>query len=111
MATAAVFWAFLAPFVALVAGLTLVTFSSLKRRSRGKKLLLVGLFVGGITALGWAPLLVSSSIAVWLFVSVLVVSSFYEAVVILFVWADILNEKMTEESPDRALRTRKDYIF
>jgi hypothetical protein len=97
MAVAAVFWAFLAPFVALIAGLALVTFSPLKRASRPKKLFLVALLVGGISALGWAPVLLSSSIGVWLSLCVLVISSFYETVVILFVSGEVLSEKMADE--------------
>jgi hypothetical protein len=101
---AALFCAFLAPFVALVAGLALVTFSPLKRASGRKKLFLVALFVGGITALGWAPMLLSSSIGLWAYVCVLGISSFYQAVVIFFVSAEMLTEKMIDEPAHRSLR-------
>jgi hypothetical protein len=101
---AAVFCAFLAPFVALIAGLALVTFSQLKRASLRKKLFLVALFVGGITALGWAPMLLSSSISLWAYVCVLAVSSFYQAGVILFVSAEMLTDKMIDEPAHSSLR-------
>jgi hypothetical protein len=101
---AAVFCAFLAPFVALIAGLALVTFSPLKRASRCKKLFLVALFVGGITALGWAPMLLSSSIGLWAYACVLGISSFYQAAVIFFVSAEMLTEKMIDEPAHTSLR-------
>jgi hypothetical protein len=104
MAVIAVFWAFLAPFVALIAGLALVTFSPLKQGARPKKLVLIGLFVGGITALGWAPVLLSSSIGFWPFLCVLVICSFYETLVILFVSGEVLAEKMANEGADGFLR-------
>lgn len=104
MAAAAVFCAFLAPFVALVAGLALVALSPLKRASRFKKLFLVALFVGGITALGWAPMLLSSSIGLWAYVCVLGISSFYQAVVIFFVSTEMLTEQMNDQPARRSLR-------
>jgi hypothetical protein len=109
MAAAAVFWAFLAPFVALIAGLAVVTFSPLKWASRPKKLFLLTLFIGGITALGWAPVLLSSTMEFWLFLCVLVISSFYETVVILFVSAEMLAENITDEPAHRSLRARRTF--
>jgi hypothetical protein len=107
MAAAAVFCAFLAPFAALVAGLALVTFSPLRRASRLKKIFLVALFVGGVTALGWAPMLLSSSIGVWAYVCVLAISSFYQAVVIFFVSTEMLSDKLNDEPRHRSLRPHK----
>ena len=104
MAAAAVFCAFLAPFVALIAGLALVTLSPLRRASRLKKIFLVALFVGGVTALGWAPMLLSSSLGVWAYVCVLAVSSFYRAVVIFFVSTEVLNDKLNDKPRHRSLR-------
>jgi hypothetical protein len=107
MAAAAVFCAFLAPFVALIAGLALVTFSPLKRGSRLKKLSLVALFVGGITALGWAPMLVSNSIGFWAYVWVLGISSIYQSAVIFFVSTEMLTDNMSDEPAHRSLRPHK----
>jgi hypothetical protein len=109
MAAAAVFCAFLAPFVALIAGLTLITFSPLKRVSRAKKLLVLLFFVGGITALGWAPIVVSSSIGLWAYVSVLAISSLYQAIVILFVSAEMLTEKLIDEPARSSLHPSPGY--
>jgi hypothetical protein len=107
MAAAAVFCAFLAPFVALIAGLALITFSPLKQSSRAKKLILIALFVGGVTAIGWAPILLSKSIGLWAYIGVLGVSSVYQAVVILFVSAEMLTEQMIEEPVRGSLRPHK----
>ena len=107
MAAAAVFCAFLAPFVALIAGLALVTLSPLGRASRLKKIFLVALFVGGVTALGWAPMLLSSSIGLWAYVCVLTISSFYQAVVIFFVSTEMLSDKLNEKPRHRSLRPHK----
>ena len=109
MATAAVFCAFLAPFIALIAGLALVTFSPLKRASRPRKLFWVALFVGGITALGWAPMLLSSSIGLWPYVGVLVVSSLYQGIVIVFVSAEMLTDQLSDKPASRSLRPHKVY--
>jgi hypothetical protein len=111
MEAAAVFCAFLAPFVALIAGLAFVTFSPLKRVCQPKKLLLTGLIVGGISALGWAPILLSRSIGLWLYLGVIGIIILYGMGVILFVSADVLPEKMVDEPADKSLRAQYYYIF
>jgi hypothetical protein len=103
---AAVFCAFLAPFFALIAGLALVTFSAPKRVCRPKKLLSTGLIVGAILALGWAPILLSRTISVWLYVGVIGIIILYEMAVILFVSAYVLPEKMVDEPADKSLRAQ-----
>jgi hypothetical protein len=103
MAIAAVFCAFLAPFFALIVGLALATFSPLKRASGAKKFFTTALFVAGITALGWAPLLLSSNLGWWTYAGVLALSSLYQAMVILFVSADMLSGNIISEASGRAL--------
>lgn len=108
---AAVFCAFLTPFVALITGLALVSFTPLKQVPQPKKLLLTGLLVGGITALGWGPTLLLSSIGLWVYLGVVVISIIYGTVVIFFVSAEVLTEKMIDEPAHRSLRAQYNYIF
>jgi hypothetical protein len=104
MGVAAIFCAFLAPFFALIIGLALATFSPLKRSSGTKKFFTTALFVAGITALGWAPLLLSSNLGWWTYAGVLALSSLYQAMVILFVSTDMMDGSIIREAPVRALR-------
>jgi hypothetical protein len=104
MAAAAIFCAFLAPFFALIVGLALVTFSRLKRAPRSRKFFSTALFVAGITALGWAPVLLTSNIRLWPYIGVLVLSGLYQAVVIIFVSAEMLSDNILEESPHKTPR-------
>jgi hypothetical protein len=107
MAAAAVFCAFLAPFAALIAGLALITFSSLKRASKAKQFFFMALFVGGITASGWAPILLSRSIGLGPYLTVVILSSMYQAIVVIFVSAEMLSEKLTDQGTRPPLRPQK----
>jgi hypothetical protein len=111
MEAAAILCAFLAPFVALIAGLALVTFSPLKRAYQPKKVLLIALFVGSMSAVGWAPLLMTSGIGLWIYLGVIATSSLYATAVICFVCTEVLIEKTMDEPRHRALRARYNYIF
>jgi hypothetical protein len=110
MEAALVFSAFLAPFVALIAGMGLVTFSPLKRVSQPKKLLLTGLFVGAITGLGWAPVLLTGTISIWVYLGVVGVSFTYGTLISLLAYSEMLPEKMTDEPADRSLRDQYNYF-
>jgi hypothetical protein len=76
----------------------------LKRSSGTRKFFTTALFVAGVTALGWAPLLLSSNLGWWAYAGVLALSSLYQAMVILFVSADMLDGSIISEAPVRALR-------
>jgi hypothetical protein len=88
MEVAAVFIAFLTPLCALVAGVALVTFSSLKSACPIRKLMSSALFIGVISALGWAPALLSSSVGLWIYLGVVAASALGGSVLILFVTAE-----------------------
>jgi len=111
MEAVAVFIAFLAPFFALIAGLTLVTFAPLKRDAEAKKFSLTGLSVGGITALGWAPILLSGGISPWLYLGAVAIFLIFGTLIIMFVSSEMLTEKNIDEPTDNDLRARYDYCF
>jgi hypothetical protein len=116
MEIAAVFIAFLTPLFALIAGLALVTFSSLKSACPPRKLVWTGLFLGLISALGWVPALLSSAIGLWIYLGVVGASALCGSMLILFVTAgfvttDVLTEKLVDEPAHRSLRAQYDYIL
>jgi hypothetical protein len=105
-----VFFAFLAPFASLIVGLALVTFSALKEVSQPAKLLLTGLCVGGITALGWTPILSTGTISKWAYLGVVGISFIHGILISLLTYSETVTEKMIDAPTDKSLRDQYNFL-